>query len=133
MRLQRTRWRLSGRPAASAETAEDAQAAHTASTPPTAFPPRIRLIRAGVGLGLLVLAWIGAMAMYVLVRAAIALPSRRPLLMLLAPRIAEGLGACLLVIVVTALLLVGAFALSLAVHPNDPEVGPLPEPTASEE
>ena len=131
MRLQRVRWRLSGRPATSAETVEGSATGHAASSGSDVFPPHIRLIRASVGVFLLLLAWAGAMAVYLLAHAAFAPIARRKLLTLLAPRAAEALGACLLAIVVVALLLVGAFALSLAVHPNDPELGP-PPPSAAE-
>lgn len=120
MRLQRSRWRLSGRPASAAGTGEGA-AEPTASAKAPRFPPRIRVIRASVGVGLLVLAWIGAMSVYMLARATFAPLSRRRLILLLAPRLVEGLGTCLLAVVVATLLVVGAFALSLAVHPNDPE------------
>lgn len=132
MRLQRVRWRLSGRPATAAEAADGVVAEQTPGAPPV-FPPRIRLIRASVGVTLLVLAWVGALAVYMLARAASAPLSRQRLLMLLAPRLAEGLGACLLAIVVATLLLVGAFALSLAVHPDDPELRPPPPSTTEVE
>lgn len=127
MRLQRTRWRLSGRPATAAEAGEGAAAAHSTSTSAPRFPPHIRLIRAVVGVVLLALAWVGALAVYLLARATFTPLTRQRLVMVLPMRLVEGLGACLMVIVIATLLLVGAFALSLAVHPNDPELTQ-PEP-----
>lgn len=124
MRLQRTRWRLSGRPATAAEAAEGVAESSAGGSPPSTFPPHMRLIRASVGVSLLVLAWAGALAAYMLAQAAFAPLARQKLLMILAPRLAVGLGACLLAIVVATLLIVGAFSLSLAVHPNDPELEP---------
>lgn len=133
MRLQRARWRLSGRPATEVDGAAGTGAAgeRGASASAAGFPPRIRLIRTVVGVILLALAWGGAMVVYLLGRAALAPLARQRLVMVLAPRIAAGLGACLMALVVATLLLVGAFALSLAVRPNDPEPTPQPAPQAS--
>lgn len=128
MRVQRMRWRLSGRPALASETPADETAAAGAGHAPPGFPRSIWLVRAATGVILLGLAWVGALAIYLLAVALFAPLSRQRLVTTLPLRFAEGLGACLLVAVVATLLIVGAFALSLAVHPNDP---PARQPAAA--
>ena len=91
-----------------------------AHTPAAGFPRTIRLVRAAVGIALLALAWVGALAIYMLAVVTFAPLTRQRLLMVLPLRFVEGLGTCAMVVVVAALLVVGAFALSLAVRPNDP-------------
>lgn len=118
LRVQRARWRLSGRPGlAGAADAMDG----IADSPTHGFPPAIRLIRAGVGITLLALAWIGALAIYLLAVATFAPLTGQRLVTALPLRLVEGMGTCLMVLVVATLLVVGAFALSLALHPTDPE------------
>lgn len=124
MRMQRLRWRVSGRPAPGAEPQAGVAADGEESGSTTGFPPTIRLVRAVIGIILLALAWGGALVIYLLAMMVLAPLTRHRLVTLLPLRVAEGLGACLLVVVVATLLIVGAFALSLAVHPNDPPFGP---------
>lgn len=127
MRVQRARWRLSGKPALAA-AAEGADG--TARASKTGFPPTIRLVRAAVGIVLLALAWVGALGTYLLAVATFAPLTRQRLIMMLPLRLVEGLGACMLVVVVATLLAVGAFALSLAVRANDPALAPREPPSA---
>ena len=135
MRVQRARWRLSGRPATSREAGEGAGvvAANDGAHAWGPFPPHIRLIRTVAGVILLALAWVGAIAVYLLAMGTFAPLTRQRLLMVLPLRFVEGLGACLLAVVVATLLVVGAFALSLAVRPNDPERAPPPPSAAGED
>lgn len=127
MRVQHARWR-SGRPAVAVDSlgAEAMDGAPRTAAP--RFPPSMWLIRAVVGVILLALAWIGALAIYLLAGATLAPLPRQQLVMALPVRVVEGLGTCLMVVVVVTLLLVGAFALSLVVRPNDPLLAPAPPP-----
>lgn len=129
MRVQRARWRLSGRPAlaAGADAAEDG--AHSSAT---GFPPAIRFVRAAVGITLLALAWVGALAIYLLAVATFAPLAPQRLLVTLPLRLVAGLGTCAMIVVVATLLVVGAFALSLAVRPNDPALAPREPPIAAD-
>jgi hypothetical protein len=126
MRMQRTRWRLSGGPAAAAR----GEAAGTSAVGPARrFALHTRFVRAMVGLGLLVLAWLGALAIYMLARAAIEMLGSPLEVAVVARGVITGLAACFLIIVEMGLVVVAAFALALAMHPNDP---PMPSPTAED-
>lgn len=128
MRVQRARWRLSGRPLVAVEADAADGAAHVSRA---GFPPTIRLVRAAVGITLLALAWAGALAIYLLAVATFAPLTRQRLIVTLPLRLIEGLGTCAMAVVVATLLVVGAFALTLAVHPNDPALAPREPPGAA--
>ena len=88
------------------------------------FGPRIRVMRAVVGMALIMGAWLAALGAYLLGRAALAPLGRLDVnrLRLAAralARIVEALGACFIGVVAAMMILVGAFALALAIRQTD--------------
>lgn len=88
------------------------------------FGRQIRLVRLAVGIALVAGAWLAALGAYLLGRAALAPigrldADRLRLAGRALARLAEALGACFVGIVAVLMILVGAFALSLVIHPAD--------------